>query len=604
MDLKRVAVLGALLGCAPPPPPGSTPQSSTVTVAPGGLIVVIDADHGGVAFINPKDMSTQRLAVCDEPAQLTMAGDLLLVSCRYSRSVAVVSLATRTVLHTVEVGTEPYGVVHMGPSLAAVVTEGDRAVVLFDPVSAQVMDRIPLELKWPRGVAALSPVRLVITDLVDARVVEVDVVTRGQVIHDVTTPAPERGVGGLGTLMHSVTSLGPGRGYLVPHAEVVKSSAPGLFAFPGPIPSSVYYGPKEAPRATAFIHFVTDDQPRTHMLGSPPAPGVLNPKPVVREPVVVAELDGGAMLAVLFRANRLLQFWPVNHTSQGPDTQCSNPLAVVEVGHGADGLALHGRQVIVHNAFDLTINVVDIPVPIQFGCVGLPPPAPDTYSYGPSPLAEAVQAGRRLFHDATDPAMSNSGVTCAFCHVDGRADGRTWNAPKGLRNTPSLAGAGPDRTGIASTTLPLHWDGEFTTFSDMNTTVRAVMGGSGISNAQAGELGAYIDTLRAPDAPPPSDEDKEQVELGRRLFHDPVVGCATCHMGEHGTDNLNHDVGLGSMQTPVLHGLARTAPYMHDGSAETLRDVLADYVLRNRMGRGTYLKDYEVDALEAYLLTR
>ena len=71
--------------------------------------------------------------------------------------------------------------------------------------------------------------------------------------------------------------------------------------------------------------------------------------------------------------------------------------------------------------------------------------------------------------------------------------------------------------------------------------------------------------------------------------------CAACHSGWRFTDDGFHDVGLRSLdrgraaevpdvpqlehafKTPTLRNIALRAPYMHDGSAATLRDVVAHY---------------------------
>ena len=83
---------------------------------------------------------------------------------------------------------------------------------------------------------------------------------------------------------------------------------------------------------------------------------------------------------------------------------------------------------------------------------------------------------------------------------------------------------------------------------------------------------------------------------GYKLFVDPAKGnCASCHSGANFTDNGFHNIGLrsgkdegrfpfrkvasmkGAFKTPTLRDIERTAPYYHDGSAATLRDVVDHY---------------------------
>lgn len=75
--------------------------------------------------------------------------------------------------------------------------------------------------------------------------------------------------------------------------------------------------------------------------------------------------------------------------------------------------------------------------------------------------------------------------------------------------------------------------------------------------------------------------------------------CVTCHLGPNLTDERFHNTGVGykdgrfgddgrftftgldldrgAFKTPTLRNVAETAPYMHDGSIETLEDVIDDY---------------------------
>lgn len=87
---------------------------------------------------------------------------------------------------------------------------------------------------------------------------------------------------------------------------------------------------------------------------------------------------------------------------------------------------------------------------------------------------------------------------------------------------------------------------------------------------------------------------RERINKGEDNFND--VGCASCHVsalnGEEGpvaafSDFLLHDVANpdrlnvpeadaepGEFRTAPLWGIRQTAPYLHDGSAETLRDAI------------------------------
>ena len=86
-------------------------------------------------------------------------------------------------------------------------------------------------------------------------------------------------------------------------------------------------------------------------------------------------------------------------------------------------------------------------------------------------------------------------------------------------------------------------------------------------------------------------------ERGRELYFGKA-SCSLCHVGEDLTDELFHNLGLGfdkakpdlgrfdktkveadkgAFRTPSLRNIALTAPYMHDGSLRTLREVVEHY---------------------------
>src|SRR6185369_4051784 len=79
-------------------------------------------------------------------------------------------------------------------------------------------------------------------------------------------------------------------------------------------------------------------------------------------------------------------------------------------------------------------------------------------------------------------------------------------------------------------------------------------------------------------------------ELGMALFRGKG-NCTACHVGPNFTDERLHNTGVawkdgeladtgagkGNFKTPTLREIARTAPYMHDGSFASLEDVVGYY---------------------------
>jgi cytochrome c peroxidase len=106
------------------------------------------------------------------------------------------------------------------------------------------------------------------------------------------------------------------------------------------------------------------------------------------------------------------------------------------------------------------------------------------------------------------------------------------------------------------------------------------------------------------------------------IFESAGTGCTTCHAGARTTDSQFdapgvprlHDVGtlgpgsgqrLGApligIDTPTLLGLWSSAPYLHDGSAPALLEVLTVRNAGDRHGTTSQLSAAELDDLIAFL---
>jgi cytochrome c peroxidase len=78
------------------------------------------------------------------------------------------------------------------------------------------------------------------------------------------------------------------------------------------------------------------------------------------------------------------------------------------------------------------------------------------------------------------------------------------------------------------------------------------------------------------------------------------------------TDLRRHNVGTSNssdqsnerFDTPTLIEVWRTAPYLHDGSAATMRDVLTTANKDDRHGRTSQLTPQEIDDLAEYVLSQ
>lgn len=302
-----------------------------------------------------------------------------------------------------------------------------------------------------------------------------------------------------------------------------------------------------------------------------------------------------------------------------------------DVGLGPQAMALDpaGARLAVFNFLSRSVSYYDVAGLLR-GTRNAAPELATITTVASEPLSPVVLAGKRIFHDAADHRMSrDSYLSCATCHFEGGHDGRTWDftqSGEGLRNTISLNG----RAGVGHGRV--HWTANFDELQDFENDIRGAFGGQGFlsdvdfattqdplgppkagRSAELDALAAYVATLshfapsphRAPDG-----SLSDEARRGRVVFNNS--GCATCHGGAHFTDLLRHDVGtirpesgLGLGQplagvgfdTPTLRGVWEGAPYLHDGSAATLEQVL------ERHGQIPALSEPERAQLLAYLLS-
>lgn len=214
-------------------------------------------------------------------------------------------------------------------------------------------------------------------------------------------------------------------------------------------------------------------------------------------------------------------------------------------------------------------------------------------SLDPSILPPDVVEGRELFYSSSNPSMAaaGAGVSCATCHFDGRNDGLTWTFDHGVRQTPSLAGR-------VSDTAPVTWTSEVDSVKrEAFLTSQGRMGGSGIRDAQTESIAAYIDWSRSVVMP---EQDADAVARGRSVFLSAEAGCGTCHSGERLTDNRSHAMMGEVVNTPTLTGVGASGPYLHDGSARDLTELI-DRCDEIGMGKTSHLSAGERLDLEVYL---
>ena len=243
------------------------------------------------------------------------------------------------------------------------------------------------------------------------------------------------------------------------------------------------------------------------------------------------------------------------------------------------------------------------------------------------PTADKISLGMQLYFE---PRLSKDNtVSCASCHdpAKGFSNGERFatgvGGAKGGRSAPSVINS--------AYYAQQFWDGRAATLEDQalgpiqnpiemalsledavaklnkidgyKSQFKKVFGTDVNKEGIAKAIAAYERTVLSGNAPydkfkagEPHALSKKAAE-GMKLFFGKAR-CSACHTGPSFSDNGYHNLGIGmtakesdvgreaisklagdrgAFKTPTLREIAKTAPYMHDGSLKTLEEVVEHY---------------------------
>lgn len=637
--LTAAATLLFAAACGNNPADSTDYQNSSGAVAlsrDDALVYVADSDNGTLSVVDAaRREKIAELQVGRNPEHVVVGpDDTIYVSNRGSRSVSVIRRDQwNAPVATVDVGVEPYAMafadegrtllVVNSASLSSVETGTLMGIdtQTFQPTfEVEVGDE-------PRGVAVTDG-RALVSLHRRGEVVAVNLTSRtveGKRLNDIETvanrSAPEQPTFSPGDVTfkpRGMTALAVTPDGKRAFSSVVWSSnavldAPAKADESGAVSSGPAYGSSGAcgGAGVAAGGALTFDAKEMTSIIQPLTSCSFDstsdaPAPVMKDPVN-GHLQGPTAVVVdptgqwLFVANKESNNVAVMPTVGRPERfDGSTVTQTVPVPAGPVGLALSrdGRIAWVYSLFEHKLVSIE---------------ATNTLSGAPVLQAsEAIQIaadvfdvdvvkGRELFFSAVDTRMNSIGISCGTCHVDAREDGHVWNFKNGPRQTPSLAGR------MLGKTAPYHWNGEHASFNDfVSHTVTARMGGAGLGQQLEGQLLAFIESVKPPDNPFKFDAPNEAQVRGAQVFQ--KAACNSCHGGEALTNNQTVDVGTfvvgdtdPGLNTPSLLAVARTGPFLHDGSAPTLESRIRAGQSANLHGNTSALTDGEVSDLVAYL---
>jgi cytochrome c peroxidase len=268
-----------------------------------------------------------------------------------------------------------------------------------------------------------------------------------------------------------------------------------------------------------------------------------------------------------------------------------------------------GRTAFVANALDDSLTVIDVTRLEAVGRIDLG---------GPKEITK-VRFGERLFHSA-DITFRRQ-FSCHSCHPDGHVDGLTYDIePDGIGISPV-----DNRTlrGILDT-APFKWEGTNPTLQRQCGPRLAVFF-TRVDPFTPEELSAlenYICTIPRPpnryrpvggDLTPAQRRGKAAFERTRTNGGQVIPvekRCITCHFPPLYTDRSRRDVGTkmrfdrtAEFDVPHLSNIYDSAPYMHNGIAQTLEEIWTRYNPYDEHGVTNDMTKDELNDLIEFLKT-
>lgn len=593
-------------------------SSSTIAVTPdGGTLLVVNPDSNSLTLVDTISNSViVELAVGVDPRSVAVAPDgaTAYVANQGSDDLSVVDLSAHSVVTEVAVGDRPVGIAASPDGRFVAVAElGDDRVRFLDAATLRTLS-ITTVADRPHGLAFTPDSRhLLVTHLLSGEVtvlavqpftIYLPLILKPQVMQHATrntqyairitspasrittwpnvAPAPAVVVNGAGTRAYLPQTMANSLGLNTQFDTTV---------FPK---VSVLNLETSSHQTSEHISLPERDQP-------------------VGLPWDVALAKDDAELWVVHAGSNDVSVLDISNPSR------PSRVAHVLVGDNPRGIVIspNGSTAYVNNTLAGTVSVMDangytVTAVITVTDIPLPP----TLLYG-----------KRLYHSSARSDLAQAAwISCNTCHVEGEHDGRTWllqytgeipigGTPTITRNTTSLLGM--------IETYPLRWSAEWDESADSEFSVRFEQFGTGLIQGEMHPtlgtpnqgrsydldcLAAFIDSLTVPERTHTLTPAEQR---GKAIFESTETECAACHPAPLYTDLQVHDVGTADspgewfgplIDTPALRFLYDSAPYLHDGSAATMRDVLTIANPNDEHGVTSHLTEDELADLIAFLL--
>lgn len=586
-------------------------SNGLLSVAAGNEVWVVNPDNDTVAVVDTATRArTAVIAVGDNPRSLALAPDgKVWVVNKDSASLSIIDTTSKAVVQTLTLDTasRPHGLVFNAHS-AYVALEATGELLQLNPADGSETNRLD---------AGSRPRHLTI-DHSGSNLYATNYITPKLPGEETGTPVTNNTGGVVYRFDSSTTALTLQGTVILGHStrDVSENQGPGMPNYLGPVVIS-------PDGTTAWVPSKQDNILAGEHRGGPGMTFDQTVRAISSKidllthtelPASQVDHDNASVVShAAFGPNGLTLFTSLEGNRQIAliDTKTDLEYARFDTGLAPQSVLVSddGTRLYVHNFTDRTLGIYDIEDAVMRGASAVDEVA-TVHLVSTEALAPNVLRGKQLFYDSRDDRLAGLDyMSCAACHNDGEHDGRTWDFTglgEGLRNTTTLRGMG-EQTGR------LHWSANFDEVQDFEIQLRNFNGGEGLMadsdfltgttanpfgspkaglSADLDALAAYVESLTVA-LPSPYREANGDLTAdavsGRQLF--VLNGCAGCHQGTTFTDSESaalHDVGtidaatgtrngaaIEGIDTPSLLGVWSGAPYLHDGSAETLQSAIS-----------------------------
>jgi YVTN family beta-propeller protein len=278
-------------------------------------------------------------------------------------------------------------------------------------------------------------------------------------------------------------------------------------------------------------------------------------------------------------------------------------------GKGARSLAIIGSNIYIAEYFTDSLTLVDLNKTTRNKTtawwLGHPGREHGLEARATSPQTTRIRRGEMLFHDAS--LCFQHWQSCASCHPGGaRVDALNWDLLNdGLgnpKNTKSLLLAHKTPPSMITAVRGSAEDAVRAGFRHILFAVRP--------EEEINSINEYLKSLK----PIPSPylvkgKLSASAKRGQKIFNN--AGCISCHKGNLLTDLKQYDVGTGEgldkdrkFDTPSLVEVWRTSPYLYDGRAATIEEVLSIFNTDDKHGTTSNLSLTDFEDLANFVLSQ